>query len=508
VNSAAIKTLIIYAIILPLAVFIGWIVSGDLTRTSFALLAMIVFVLLIPVLLKFHYPVLVFSWQTPITIFFLPGQPTLWMLMAGVNFGIAVLNRIILKKPAFLPARSVTMSLLALAAVVVITAKLRGGIGLAALGGSTFGGKGYVWIFGAIIGYFALASQPIPIERAKFYVGLFFLSTAVMAGSHFIYFLGPAFYPLFLLFPIGVAQVQAATEHSYVSRLAGFAAIAPPLIYYLCARFGLREVLSKWWRLLLVVCLLALGTLGGYRSTVVQVALTLAILFVVEGLLRSSLFPLSILVALLGFAGLAIFSEQLPKSIQRSISFLPVKIDPFVARDAQGSLEWRFFMWKAMLPDLPKYIWLGKGYSINPTDMYLVDQAVRRGRASDWEGAIIAGDYHSGPLSLYVPFGSFGVLAFLAFLVTSLRALYRNYRYGPVELKTINGLLFSSFFGQLIFFFGAFGAFNGGLYIFTGTIGLSVALNHGICTERVAAASLPVRFRRNFPLRSARAGIT
>ena len=59
----------IYAIVLPLAVFIGWIVAGDMTKSSFAVLTAIVFVLLLPFLLKFHYQVLIFSWNTFITIF-------------------------------------------------------------------------------------------------------------------------------------------------------------------------------------------------------------------------------------------------------------------------------------------------------------------------------------------------------------------------------------------------------------------------------------------------------
>ena len=147
VNTAALRTLMIYAVILPLAVFIGWLVSGDMTQTSFGMLAAIMFVLLTPLLLKWHYPVMVFSWSTYITIFFLPGQPSLWMVMAGLNFGIAILNRIMSKRQAFLPAPSITMALLALAAVVFVTAQLTGGMGLRILGG---GGAHSVYLDGAV----------------------------------------------------------------------------------------------------------------------------------------------------------------------------------------------------------------------------------------------------------------------------------------------------------------------------------------------------------------------
>ena len=202
----------IYAVILPLAIFTGWLVAGDMTKTSFTTLTAIIFVILLPVLLKFHYPILIFSWNTFITIFFLPGQPALWMVMAAINFGLAILNRIIRKQATFIPAPSITIALLALGGVVLFTAALRGGLGVQALGTSMIGGKGYYLILAGIVGYFAFASQPIPIGRARFYVALFFLSGLISAGSTFIYLAGPSFYFLFALFPVGFAAVQASSE--------------------------------------------------------------------------------------------------------------------------------------------------------------------------------------------------------------------------------------------------------------------------------------------------------
>lgn len=507
VNTAALRTLLIYAVILPLAVFIGWMVAGDLTRTSFAVLAAIIFVLLLPLLLKWHYPVMVFSWGTFITIFFLPGQPALWMLMAGINFGIAILNRIIQKRRAFLPAPSITASLLALLAVVLITAKLRGGMGVQALGASTYGGKPYYFILAAIIGYFAFASQSIPAERAKLYVGLFFLSTLMSAGSNLIYYAGRPFYFLFLIFPAGFAAVQAISEHSGpISRVAGFGAAASAGAFYLLAVNGIRGVLQKWWRVLLLLCVLAIGAMGGYRSTLVLVGVIFVVLFLMEGLLRSPIFPALVLIGVLVFAVLAPFSLKLPLSVQRSLSFLPIRIDPMVRVDADSSIDWRLRMWRTLVPDLPKYVWLGKGYALNPTDLYLTEQAMLRGRTPTYESALLAGDYHSGPLSIYVPLGSFGFLAFLVFAITSLRGLYLNYRYGNEELRTINRFMFAYFCGRLIFFFAAFGALAYDLYIFTGIIGLSVALNKGIC-RKPAAQPQPIIFRGRLALDNARPGI-
>jgi len=268
VNTATLRTLVIYAVTLPLAVFIGWMVAGDMTRTSFAVLAAIVFVLLLPVLLKWHYPVMVFSWGTFITIFFLPGEPALWMLMAGINFGIAILHRILQKRQAFLSAPSITASLLVFMTIVLITAKLRGGIGVHAFGSNVYGGKGYIFILAGIIGYFAFASQAIPAERAKLYVALFFLSGLVTGVSNLIYFAGESFYFLFLIFPVSFAATQAASEYGgYISRIAGFGPAACSVGFYFLAVNGVRGTLRKWWRVLLLLLVLALGAMSGFRST-------------------------------------------------------------------------------------------------------------------------------------------------------------------------------------------------------------------------------------------------
>jgi hypothetical protein len=147
-------------------------------------------------------------------------------------------------------------------------------------------------------------------------------------------------------------------------------------------------------------------------------------------------------------------------------------------------------MWKRMLPELHKYVFLGKGYSINLADIYFANEAIRRGFGENYEALMESGDYHNGPLSVYVPFGSVGVAAFLWFLFVSARALYHNYRYGDPALQQINTFLLAFFVAQTIFFITVFGAFSAQLYVFTGTIGFSVALNGGV---RERPASLPAR---------------
>jgi O-antigen ligase len=389
----------------------------------------------------------------------------------------------------------------ALGAVVFLTAQLRGGMGVRAFGGASIGGKGYYQIFAAIVGYFAFASMRVPVERAKFYAALFFLPSLIAAASNIIYWLGEPFYVLFAIFPVGFAIVQAGAEigGSQISRVAGFGSAASACIFYLFSVNGMRGALTKWWRLLLVLVLIPIAAMGGFRTTIVLIVLVCLTLFLVEGLWRTSLLPIFLLIGLLGFAALIPLASRLPYPIQRSLSFVPgLKLDPMVKHHAQSSTEWRLLMWRALRPDLPKYFWLGKGYSLNASDIYLSEMAERRYRLPSYYGAMVVGNYHNGPLSVYIPFGVFGVLSFLAFLGASIRALYLNCRWGDPRLKTLNRFLLAYFVARVIFFIGAFGALASELYFFTGLIGMSVALNGGVCRQPAAALPAPVRLRTGF----------
>jgi hypothetical protein len=175
---------------------------------------------------------------------------------------------------------------------------------------------------------------------------------------------------------------------------------------------------------------------------------------------------------------------KLPSSVQRAISFLPINVDPMAKEDAKSSTDWRVDMWKELLPEVPKYLIKGRGYSLNPDDMFLVNQAARMGHARPYEVAIVSGDYHSGPLSVIIPLGLWGVAAFLWFLGASLHTLYRNFRYGDPYLYRINVLLFAYFIVQTFLFFVVFGSLHSDLLVFAGLVGLSVSLNGGVAKPK------------------------
>lgn len=489
-NSTLFRTLLIYGIVVPLAIIVGWVMSSPENVQSIAILGVVVFVLALPIILKFHYAMLVFSWNATLSVFFLPGQPSFWTLMVVINIAMAVGYRILQRRPLFISAPAITASLLFLVAVVIFTAQVRGGIGMRSLGGGQYGGRQYFYLLMGVLGYFAFASQRIDLSRIGRYRALFYLSGTTGIISNIIFFFPSAWF-LYLVFPVGIAAAQAQAEFTglQMNRLGGLAIAGGAVAYFLLAKHGLRGVFTARapWRAVIFIAVIALSSMSGYRSTLLGVLVVIAVIYMFEGLLFTRWTFVVALVAVLMFCAILPFASKLPLGIQRSLSVLPIDVNPIARYDAQATLEWRVLMWKAMLPDLPKYLFVGKGYTLNPTDMFLTEQAFRSGLAPDYMASIVAGDYHNGPLSVYVPFGAPGVLAFLIFLVVAGRALWLNFKFGAEVCRTWNTFLLALFVSKVVMFVGVFGSLHSDLFMFTGILGLSVALNGGVCRKPVRA---------------------
>lgn len=204
--------------------------------------------------------------------------------------------------------------------------------------------------------------------------------------------------------------------------------------------------------------------------------------FYFEGLFRSQLFPALVLVAAIGGALLVAFVDRLPLAMQRSLSFLPIEVNFIAENDAFASLDWRFQMWRIVVPEIPNYLLLGKGYAYSGTDYYLTQEAMKRGLfvGSSWEDTLVNGNYHQGLLTIIIPFGIWGMIGFTWFCWSALRVLYRNYRYCEASCKTLNTFLLAYFVGRLFFYVVFYGQFDLDFLIFTGTVGLSISLNGGV----------------------------
>ena len=90
---------------------------------------------------------------------------------------------------------------------------------------------------------------------------------------------------------------------------------------------------------------------------------------------------------------------------------------------------------------------------------------------------MLTGEYHNGPLSVVIPFGVWGVAAFLWFLVAGARRLHSHYRNSDPEMVNINRFLFALFLVRIVFFIFLIGSLYSGLVEFVFLVGLGEALN-------------------------------
>jgi hypothetical protein len=416
------------------------------------------------------------------------------VVLAIVSLGIAILTRTLTSQRRFLQVPAVTWPLILLVVVVLVTAKFTGGIGARVLGAETWGAKRYLGVFGAIIGYFAFTTQRIPKEKAGLFVAAFFLGGLTAMMSDLIFMAGPQFYFLFVLFPSDYASLQAITAET-IMRLSGVSFACAWAYYFFISRYGIHGIfdLRAPWRLFLMVACVAGSLLGGYRGLLILMMLVFATQFFVEGVYRTRLGPIMILGMLLAVATTIAVIDRMPLAVQRAFSFLPIeRVDPAARQDALGTLDWRLSMWKILVPEVPKYLILGKGYGFSGTDYYLTQESMRRGMYSAYEDTLVSGNYHNGILTLLIPFGIFGFGAFVWFCGSALWVLNRNFRYGDPDLKTINTALLALFCARLVFYIVFYGQFDSDFANFAGILGMSVALNGGVASN-VVPETVPER---------------
>jgi hypothetical protein len=486
------RSLLIYGICVPLALVLGYLITTPYDFTSFTVVGLVLFLLVVPLLLKWHHVWLIAVWNMCAVLFFVPGKPMLWLPLTWISLFISVFHYTLNRKAKFLYVPEVIKPLILLVLITLVTAKLRGGFGVRAFGSETFGAKRYFMIVTAIVGYFAITSQRIPPHRVPLYVALYFLGAATMAIGELAVFVTPAFYFLFWIFPVSEAGLQVigdpGSRGAPGTRLGGLATAGSAVYLMMLCRYGIQELFS--WRRLgrfsLFLFFLFVALLGGFRSTLILFLMTFCVVFYLEGLMRSHLLPLFLLAGVLGGAAIVPVVDRLPLMIQRSLSFLPLPIDPMVRQAAQASTEWRLQMWKHVVSEVPEYLFLGKGYSFSAKDLAMtrILGADRTGA----EGAELAGDYHNGPLSVIIPFGIPGSIAFLWLLWASLKVLRQNYLFGDPVFRRINTFLLAHFLAKTVFFFAIFGGLYGDLPTFIGLLALSVSINGGV---RRAAAVVP-----------------
>jgi hypothetical protein len=65
---------LIMGLCLPLAVLLGYLLAEPLDSASLGVIVFVLIILGVPLLMKWHHPLLILSWNAYISTFFLPGS--------------------------------------------------------------------------------------------------------------------------------------------------------------------------------------------------------------------------------------------------------------------------------------------------------------------------------------------------------------------------------------------------------------------------------------------------
>jgi len=292
----------------------------------------------------------------------------------------------------------------------------RNPVGFWAMQSSMVGGRPYFEILLAFGAFVILSRVQISDFIAKIFPLFFVIPAWCVAILDVIGRLVPqTAYPLAMVYSgVGSRGVTGAFQEEAKlgeTRMTGMQNAGVSSVLALCAKYNPITLISPLYPLRIVLLAIAFGAifLSGYRS----VLLFAMVAFVLSALLRGHLKDLWVAGAVMLLAVVVLVSLQgsvlqLPKTMQRALSWLPGDWDQSATADAEGSSRWRFEMWEWAWNDdriLRDRVW-GQGFGLSIDDMNLIASSLMAGEGggtrlggSDRENFMITGSFHNGPLS-------------------------------------------------------------------------------------------------------------
>jgi O-antigen ligase/polysaccharide polymerase Wzy-like membrane protein len=300
--------------------------------------------------------------------------------------------------------------------------------GMRFLGSTVWGGRNYVNVYVGLAAFFVIQSIPM---KSKIWASLPYTVLAV-ASFDLLIALVTTIFPssIYAIYPFYSAVSRTGAEEILVggsgetARLSSAGGFGLTLITIVFASMSLRQIFnpSNFFRIVTLAIGFVAVLLSSFRSTVFN---TLAV-FLVAGIrdLKWAAVALLPFFAFLLF-GLSIINEMvaLPRTMQRSLTFIPGSWDVDMKRDALSSNEWRGQIWSQFLQDyFPRQPWLGRGFGFRSQwakpSVYRYDPESNR-------QAIEVGNIHNGFLS---SLDTFGIVGTAFFVLWNLRLLVRAFQ--------------------------------------------------------------------------------
>jgi len=307
------------------------------------------------------------------------------------------------------------------------------------------------------VGFFALQSSMVG-GRPYFEIGLAFGAFAVLSRVQISDYLARIF-PFFYVVPgwcVGVLDMisRLSPQAGYVlnslycgigsrgvfeafqqeaqlgeTRMAGLQFAGLSSVLALCARYNPITLISPLypWRCFLLALSFAAVFLSGFRGLLLFCLVALFLSSVLRGRIKdlwvAAALMLMVITLLISLQGSML---QLPRTMQRALSWLPGDWDQAALSDAEDSTRWRLEMWEWALNDdrIMRDKIFGQGFGLSLDDMNLIAASMMAGKGgssllggSDRELFMITGVLHSGPLSTIKYVGIVGLFLYLVLLL-------------------------------------------------------------------------------------------
>jgi hypothetical protein len=225
---------------------------------------------------------------------------------------------------------------------------------------------------------------------------------------------------------VGVIQQEAQLGDT---RMTGLLSAGTASVLALCARYNPITLISPLYpaRIFMLAAAFAAIFLSGFRNAILFAFAIYVLSSLLRGRLRDLWVSTSVgaiaLIALILLQGSLV---QLPRTMQRALSWLPGDWDEATMADAEQSSQWRFEMWTWAWNDdriMRDRVW-GQGFGLSFDDMNLIASMLTASvpgknllGGSDREQFMITGTLHSGPLSTIKYIGVVGLALYLSLLL-------------------------------------------------------------------------------------------
>jgi O-antigen ligase len=286
------------------------------------------------------------------------------------------------------------------------------GFGMRITGGSSYGGKAYIFLFLAILAYRGVQGISLSPRQARLLVTVLVAVAVIPAASQAILYRWPQAYLVLERF-VGTGGMYVLSEGgdtvSERMRWQGMAGFSIVLWMFIVGRFAMTQRRIALYASIGIAIVLSL--LSGFRSATGGLVVASIVVLIYSSRSRGMAVFVLLLVGAIAYMGLMVVGPHLPYTFQRALSYLPlIQWDSSALSDATGSWTWRLEVWQICMRHLPDRLLVGRGLLLE--DIYQ-HAWLQNAYYTSPDFYYATHGYHSGPLSLLLDTGVLGLIGFL-----------------------------------------------------------------------------------------------